>query len=277
MTLNPIVSAEWLSENLDIPNLVILDASTISNKLKLISEFPNIQIKGARHFDMESTFYDKESTFPNMIPTPGVFEIECRKLGINKNSIIIVYDNLGIITSPRVWWMFKAMGHHYISVLDGGLPEWKRTDFPCESKGALDIKEGDFEANYCPKLIRDSNYMLEKIDNEKVLVIDARSEARFLGNLPEPRGNMASGHIPNSVNLPYSLVLDNGKMKPKQELEKIFDNLYTNHKQLIFTCGSGVTACIILLASELILPNKKSMFDGSWSEWGQLDKFPVEQ
>jgi len=277
MTLNPVVSVEWLYENLDIPNLIILDASVIDTKVKLVPKYPDIQIKGAIHFNMETTFYDKNNSIPNMIPSAEVFAEECRRIGINKNSIIVVYDNIGIFTSPRAWWMFKSMGHQHIAVLDGGLPAWKNAEFPCETKRENEYAEGDFEVDYQPKLIRDSSYILEVLTNKHTLIIDARSESRFLGETPEPRENMASGHIPNSVNLPFNLVLDDGKMKPKLELIKIFDELKTTKKQLIFTCGSGVTACIILLASELILPNKKSMFDGSWSEWGQINKFPIEQ
>lgn len=276
MTLNPLVTANWLSENLDIPNLIILDASVKHNVSGLIPEFPNLQIKGARHFDMENVFFDKKNDIPNMIPNPTVFSKECQKLGINKNSIIVVYDNLGIYTSPRVWWMFKAMGHQYISVLDGGLSAWKNEGLPCEEISKIKYKKGDFEANYQPDMVKDANFLLQNINSDLALVIDARSESRFNGTVPEPRDNMSSGHIPKSINIPYQKVLQNGEMKSKVELEQLFKNIEKTDKDLVFTCGSGVTACIILLASELVLNNKKSLYDGSWSEWGQAGKFPVE-
>jgi len=269
MALNPIVSTDWLMENIDIPNLVILDASVKKNVSGLTPEFPNLQIKGTRRFDMENIFLDKENTLPNMIPNVKVFTQECQKLGICKNSIIVVYDNLGIYTSPRAWWMFKAMGHHQITVLDGGLSAWKEAGLPCEIRIKRKVMLGDFEAQYQSSLVRDSAFILNNIENDEVLILDARSEKRFDGSIPEPRENMASGHIPCSKNLPYSNVLENGKMKSKAELKKIFAKVNLEDKQLVFTCGSGVTACIILLASELIVPNKKSLYDGSWSEWGQ--------
>lgn len=275
MTLNPLVSVQWLSENLDIPNLIILDASVQKNVSGLVPEFPALQIKGARHFDMENVFFDKEDRIPNMIPNPKVFSEECQKLGINKNSVIVVYDNLGIYTSPRAWWMFKAMGHQYVTVLDGGLSAWKNEGLPCEKISRKKYTKGDFKAAYNDELVKDSAYILENINNNEVLVIDARGEGRFNGSMPEPRENMVSGHIPNSVNVPYKQVLENGKMKSKVELEKIFSTFEDNDKELVFTCGSGVTACIILLASEQVLSNKKALFDGSWSEWGQLGKFPI--
>ncbi|MFZ2429593.1 MAG: sulfurtransferase [Lutibacter sp.] len=277
MKLNPVVSATWLFEHLENPNLVILDASPRENKSNLVPEFTNLQIKGSRQFDMENVFLDKENPIPNMIPGERIFEEECRKLGINKDSLIVVYDNLGVYTSPRVWWMFKVMGHSEIAVLDGGLSAWKNENLPTEIIHKNETLSGNFIAKYIPDLVIDSNALLENIDSKKVQVIDARSEERFFGVVPEPRENMSSGHIPNSINLPFEKVLHQGKMKPKSELTKIFKNLNIENQPLAFTCGSGITACIILLASELISENKNVLYDGSWSEWGQQGKFPVEQ
>lgn len=276
MTLNPLVSVEWLSQNLDIPNLVILDASPKKNVSNLVATYKNLQIKGAISFDMETVFFDQESSIPNMMPSPEVFSKECQNLGINTDSIIVIYDNLGIYTSPRAWWMFKTMGHHYVTVLDGGLTAWKQAGFPCQKKYIEYVEQGNFKANYNAALVKDSKNILKNLQNKELLILDARGEDRFLGKQPEPREGMVSGHIPNSVNFPYKEVLENGKMKSKAEIEKLLLNINTSNKRLVFTCGSGVTACIILLACELVNDNEKALYDGSWSEWGQVDKFPVE-
>ena len=273
----PLVSVTWLHENFDNPDLIILDASPPNNKSNLVATFPGIQIKGARFFDMKNSFSDLENPIPNMLPSPEQFEEACRKLGINKNSKIIVYDNLGIYTSPRVWWMFRAMGHHEIAVLDGGLSAWKNAGYDCETSTKTAHSPGNFEATYQPALVKGVENVLQNINKEKALVIDARSTGRFHGTAPEPRTNLKGGHIPKSLNLPFGQVLKEGHFLPKDELEKAFQSLNLDDRPLVFTCGSGITACVIMLASELVLDNPKAVYDGSWSEWGLLEDEFIEK
>lgn len=273
----PLVSAQWLFEQLENPKLVILDASPSSNKSNLVPEFTSIKIKGARIFDSENVFVDSEKEVPNMFPTEEKFTKECQRLGINNDSLIVVYDNLGIYMSPRVWWMFKSMGHKNIAVLDGGLSAWKKLNFPYEDYNQAKVSKGNFIASYQENYVKEASFILKNIKTETCAVVDARSTGRFLGELPEPRENMQSGHIPNSKNIPFRNVLNNGFMKPKDELKMVFKEVLDEKKPLVFTCGSGVTACIILLASELISDTEKYLYDGSWVEWGLGSKYPIEK
>ena len=127
---NPILSAEELNEISANENIIILDCSTESNKAGLQSDVENIKIKGARYFDLKNDFSDPESIFPNTLPNPDQFQFNSRKLGVNDSSKIILYDNLGVYNSPRIWWMFKIMGHKDVSVLNVGLPKWSKRKFP---------------------------------------------------------------------------------------------------------------------------------------------------
>lgn len=262
-----IVSVAWLRDHLNDPDLIILDASVRENKIGLKAEYEDVQIPGARFFDFEQAFSDTESELPNTIPGPEQFEKECRKLGVNRSSRIVVYDNMGIFTSPRAWWLLKTMGHAEVSVLDGGLPAWVAEGCQIEPIQRKEYNEGDFTVDFNPDLVRDINFVNDNLDQKEALIVDARSEGRFNGTAPEPREGMRSGHIPHSVNIPFQKVLDNGKMKSKADLMEVFNTIDHHDKPLVFSCGSGITACIIMLASEQVLNNKKAVYDGSWSEW----------
>jgi thiosulfate/3-mercaptopyruvate sulfurtransferase len=273
--LNPLVSVSWLSQNLNAPNLVVLDVSLESNIANIKVEFPGIQIKGARYFDLKRNFSDLESRLPNTLPNPKYFSLACRNLGINNNSTIVVYDNIGIYASPRVWWMFKSMGHKNIAVLDGGLPLWKNKNYPTESIQNRVLPEGDFKAKFNPNLLKKSFKILENITSKEAILVDARSNGRFFGLIPETRKNLKSGHIPNAINLPFLEVLKDGKFLSPNEISAIFKKLKIDKRPKIFTCGSGLTACILILASTLISEDNHFLYDGSWSEWGQLKGVPI--
>jgi len=271
-----IVSAKWLHKNLKNKDLIILDASQNENKTNLKSEFENLQIENARFFDLKNTFSDHHSDLPNMLPNPKDFEKECRKLGINNSSKIVVYDNLGIYTSPRTWWMFKIMGHINIAVLNGGLPAWKNEGFELVSFQKKEYQLGNFKATFNPEMVRNINEIKSNLTTENELVVDARSEGRFNGTAPDPRAGLKSGHIPNSLNLPYTNVLNNTKFKSKEKLTKIFTSPEIANKSLIFSCGSGITACILMLANEMVCDNKTAIYDGSWTEWASAKKTTIK-
>lgn len=268
-----VVSIEWLSQNLDAPNLIILDASLKKTQANLNSAHTKIQIQGSRYFDLKNIFSDQASAIPNTMLSIDAFNSACQNLGINRNSQIVVYDNLGIYASPRVWWMFQLMGHSNIAVLNGGLPAWIQSNKPTEplDHTTKNFIKGDFEANYQSKWIVDKSQVVANIRSSEALLIDARTQERFLGLVPEPRDKLRSGHIPNALNLPFKHVLDSIFFKKKEELLDIVAHLKLEQTPLIFSCGSGITACIILLALETVTQTPKALYDGSWSEWGLLD------
>ena len=271
--IHSLVTTDWLQKNLEHPDIVILDASMqnpITSPEKIL-EAPQDQIPASRYFDIKKVFSDTKSGLPNTVPSAKKFEEEAQKLGINNSSCIIVYDRSGIYSSPRVWWLFRAMGHHNIAVLDGGLPYWLALGLPTKPILTTNWKKGNFKAIYNPTMTINIAQVLKASNDQNSCILDARSPDRFDGSKAEPRPGMRSGHIPNSQNLHYQQVLKNGKMRPKNELKVIFTSLEISKKQLIFSCGSGITACILALAANISEYNEGLLYDGSWSEWGSSD------
>lgn len=274
----PLVSVDWLNKNLDDQNIIILDATlpkiTANKSENLDGE--KLQIKGARFFDIKNVFSKEDGPFPNTVLSPDDFQVRARNLGINSNSCIIVYDDLGIYSSPRAWWLFKLMGFDNVAVLNGGLPEWKKNRYPIEKPNNRQLKIGDFKTNYQPNKVKFLKDVLDSINHKDVLIADARSKGRFLGKSPEPRAGVKSGRIPNSINIPYSDIIENGKMISEKRLKTIFEQSNLYKKEFIFSCGTGITASVLALGAEIAGFKSYSVYDGSWTEWGTIDNLPIE-
>jgi len=267
----PLVNADWLRRNLDDPELIILDASPESNMANMTIDHPGKRISGARSFDLKGAFADKESPLPNMLPSPENFTQACQALGLNSTSKIVIYDNLDIYSAPRAWWMFRTMGHERVAVLDGGLNDWVASGGPTEPIAKQSFALGDFVAKYDGGKIKTAAQVLENIGSKNFTVVDARSSGRFNAVVPEPRPTSRSGRIPGSCNLPFADLCKDGKFLPKDELKARFDKLNLGDGPLVFSCGSGMTACVDLLGAALVLDNELALYDGSWSEWGAAD------
>lgn len=262
----PLVSVAWLAENLRAPNLVVLDAP--------LARASRDWIPGTAIFDFDRTICDPDTSLPHMMPSAAVFEWHVRKLGITNAHTVVVYDCTGVYSSPRARWMFKAMGHDAVAVLDGGLPAWKAAGLPVEQK-LHPPPRGTFTASPRPALFCGADEIADALRDPNAVVLDARSPGRFAGTAPEPRPGLRAGHMPGAVNLPYTDVLFEGRLRPVAELRAILQAKVGRASRLIFSCGSGVTACIPALAAELAGYTDIAVYDGSWSEWGRPSPRPV--
>lgn len=282
MTYSALVSAEWLMENIDRPDVKILDASMDATVVfpkawkSGPAEFEEGHIPGAQFFDIDATS-DPSSGLPHTLPSAEAFQATIRSLGINQTDHVIVYDNSLLRSAARGWWMLRVMGHTRVSVLDGGFEAWKNTG-GLVANGSGAPSAGDFAANFQPNLFRSKQDMLANITAKAAQVVDARGAPRFAGEVQEPRPGLESGHIPGARNVPFStLYTDDGFLKPKDELAAIFNAADVSTADPIFTsCGSGVTACNVTLALFELGNTEVAVYDGSWVEWGSAGDVPIE-
>lgn len=260
-----VVAVDWLHDNLNAKNIVILDGT-----INKVFDASLKQIPNTRFFDIKNKFSNTSDPFPSAFPSKEQFQKEARALGINNDSAIVVYDDKGIYSSARVWWLFKAFGYHNVAVLNGGFPAWLKANYITEPMTVYNGPSGDFVANHQPKFMTFFNDVKEASKNKTHQIIDARSVGRFNCEVPEPREGLRMGTIPNSVNLPFTELLDDGILKPKVELEKAFYSLADKSDAVIFSCGSGLTACVLALGATISGYKNISVYDGSWTEWGSL-------
>lgn len=268
----PIVSVEWLFNHLNDDKMLIFDASMdkVTSDDNALEE---LQIHKTQFFDIKHVFSDTSAPFPNTVPSAEQFTKEAQNLGVNSDSVIVVYDDKGIYSSARVWYLFKAFGFKNIAVLNGGLPKWKEANYPLDIKQANERPKGNFVAKYDTDAFKFFNDIQESSKNKDHLIIDARSANRFKGIAPEPRKGLRSGTIPNSVNIPFTDLLNNDQsFKAINELENEFESINAKDQHLVFSCGSGITACVLALGAELIGKTNYSVYDGSWTEYGSLTK-----
>ena len=268
--MNQLVSSEWLNQNLD--KVKILDASWHLPTVKRNSfeEYKASHITNSIFFDIDK-YSNQKTNLPHMLPSKEDWEIIVSNLGINNADHIIVYDNSEVFSSCRVWYTFLYFGHDpdLISVLDGNFEKWVNEKRPV-SKEIIKNDKTNYKSNENSSLVINKSTVNENITQNKFQLIDARGEQRFLGLQPEPRKELRSGNIKGSINLPFQKIInENRTFKKKDELIKIFKSKDISfEKEMAFTCGSGVTACILGLANSIISGKKPIIYDGSWAEYG---------
>ncbi|GAA0788750.1 MULTISPECIES: sulfurtransferase [Pseudomonadati] len=274
---NITVSTAWLVEHLDDSNFILLDASmdVVLGKEPLVYEQFRC-IPNTLNMHLEQDFFDHQSSMSHAMPTAEQFTQAAQKLGINQDSVVVIYDNQGMYSAPRAWWTFKTMGFEKVFILDGGLPQWMAESLPTADQYIAPLRLGNAKAIPQNVGVCDSRFMLCNFDKQGFTIIDARAEGRFKGQVSEPRAGVRSGHIPGSVNLPFAQVLDGYKLKSSVELSALFERtIQSNAEQLIFSCGSGITACILLVAAKVSGVQNVMLYDGSWAEWGSCETLPI--
>lgn len=267
--MTELINALTLKESLAKASFRILDATWYlpNDERDARTEFAKTHIAGAQFFDIDAVS-NTNSYLPHMLPTAEQFAEAVSSLGISNTDQVVVYDSLGLFSAARVWWMFHVFGQQNVQVLNGGLPAWLKVAGDISDTAEIPSR-GQFFASLNSELVADFNGLRANIDLKTATVIDARPAGRFNGIDSEPRPNLPSGHIPNSISMPFQALLSNGALKPQAELQRIFSEAGIQGDTTIITsCGSGVTAAIITLALAECGFGLQQLYDGAWAEWG---------
>jgi thiosulfate/3-mercaptopyruvate sulfurtransferase len=277
--MNPLVTPNWLAERRADPTVKVLDCSwyMAAQKRNPAAEFAAGHIPGAQFFDIDANS-DASSPYPHMLPSPQQFEKAMAAFGIGDDTTVMVYDTSPMFSAPRVWWMLRAFGHEKVVILDGGMKAWKAVDYPVVDRATPQQPEASFTAKPNPALVRSFDDMMRIARDGSAQILDARGEPRFYAREPEPRPGLRGGHIPGAKNTHYAtLIAADGTLKPAGELKRLFESKGVDLAAPIVTsCGSGVTAAIVMLALVVAGAQDVALYDGSWSEWGARPEAPVE-
>lgn len=284
--MDNLVSTEWLAGELGKPDLVVFDCSTYlpgesGNKHE---GFRAAHVPGARLFDIDA-IADTDTDLPHMVPTAGRFARLVGALGVSNASRVVFYDQHGIRSSPRGWWMMRLFGHEAAAVLDGGLPRWREEGRPVEAGDVPAAAPAAFVPDFRADRLRGIGDVKRIVrqgtpfgGGGSTLILDARSKARFDGTVPEPRAGLPGGHMPGAASVPITdLVAKDGTMLYPAALRARFVAAgVTAERPVVTTCGSGVTACVVALGMVRAGFPEPAVYDGSWTEWALRPETPKE-
>jgi thiosulfate/3-mercaptopyruvate sulfurtransferase len=277
--LTALVSTEWLAGQLKSSDLIVFDASWYmpAESRQPEAEYRLAHIPGALFFDIDA-IADTESVLPHMAPTAARFERMVGALGVTAASRVVFYDQKGVFSSARGWWLMRLFGHEHCAVLDGGLPKWRREGRALEQATAPTPAAAVFRASLNARYLRGLGDVLENLQSQRELLLDARSADRFHARVPEPRAGLRGGHVPGSRSLPFTELLSAEQtLLPAAELRARFEARGVGaHSAVVTSCGSGLTAAVLNLGLEVAGLPMGALYDGSWSEWGARAETPIE-
>ncbi|MBA3054350.1 MAG: 3-mercaptopyruvate sulfurtransferase [Sphingomonadales bacterium] len=268
--MDSLVTTAWLAEEIGACDLRIIDATKHLHGAgrNAFAEYEEGHIPGAVFMDLEN-LVDHASPVENSMPNAKEFAARMAALGIGDGSRIVLYDDSAVKTSARAWFMLRMFGAQNVAILDGGIARWRAEGRPVTA-GRQERRQRHFTPWSDASQLRSKEQMLANIASQSEQVLDARSAARFSGNVPESRPAMASGHIPGSINLPYTVLYNpDGTFKDVSGLREAFTATGVDFSRpVVTTCGSGVTACVLTFGMHLLGKEDVALYDGSWSEWG---------
>ncbi|QCA03557.1 3-mercaptopyruvate sulfurtransferase [Pantoea vagans] len=278
MTTPLFVYADWLQEHYNDERLQVLDARLLPPGMEAVRDVQAEYLAGhlpdAPYFDIEA-LSDHTSPYPHMLPRAETFAVAMRELGVSSDKHLVVYDEGNLFSAPRAWWMLKTFGVAQVSILAGGLQGWKEAGFALAT-GDVNLPEGEFEAHADESRVKRLTDVLLISHEGGAQIVDARAANRFNAEVDEPRPGLHRGHIPNSLNVPWNTLVEQGKLKPEAELRRLFADAGVDITQpVVASCGSGVTAVVLILALTALGARDVTLYDGSWGEWGSRDDLPI--
>lgn len=277
LPIEPLVSTTWLAQHLGFPDLFVFDCTKyLPNEAKDgRTEYRRERIRGARYFDIDEVA-DPDTDLPHMIPSPGRFARLLGDMGVSNRARVVFYDQKGLASAARGWWLLRLFGHEAAGVLDGGLPQWKREGLPLDSGDEAPAAPVLYLPEFHAERVRAIGDMKRIVAGGEALVLDARSKGRFDGTQPEIRPGLPSGHMPGARNLPYTELLNPDQtMKDPAALRALFAAAGVDGTRPVVTsCGSGVTACILTLGLVRAGLPEGAVYDGSWTEWASRPETP---